>query len=252
MRPPLAAPAPLTAEALLTDLYSPPEPLAEFVVRELAGRPPREGDVLCVTSKIVSLAEGEVMVIPTGKTKLDVVRAEADRWLGEAAYGTALTIKHGLLIPSAGIDESNSSVDGQLILYPRDPYASAHALWVALRARFGLRDLGVILTDSHTTPLRRGVTGISLAHAGFRGVRSLIGEPDLHGRKLKMTEIDLVDAIATTAVLLMGEGAERRPLARVRAPGVEFDEATTAEIRRAEIVIDPDLDIYAPMLGERP
>lgn len=195
-----------------------------------------ENCVLAVTSKIVSLAEGRVV---QGQ-KSEWVQREAERVLGRSEkYEVWLTLKHGLLIPSAGIDESNSR-DGGLILYPVDPWASAQALWTGLRDLWGHDRFGVVLTDSHTTPLRRGVNGIALSTWGFRPVKTLVGAPDLFGRPLQYTSVNVADAIASAAVFAMGESSERQPLCQVSEIELEF----TAEDRRADLVIPPEEDLY--------
>lgn len=237
----------LTSTAIKTQLYKRSafpnhlqHPLLPFLFESLKGLA-LEGAVLAITSKIVSLSEGATVSGSIDKRTL--VKREADQYLGEGGYGIELTIKHGLLIPSAGIDESNSEV-GDYILFPKDPFASAQLIWQGLRDHFGLRQLGVILTDSHTTPLRMGVTGIALSYWGFRGVSSKVDEPDLYGRKLKFTHIDVVDALAVSAVLVMGEAGECTPLALVNVDSLEYVEV----VDPSEIRIPLEKDLYFPML----
>jgi F420-0:gamma-glutamyl ligase len=234
----------ISATAVKTDLFEPEMDLFEFIVKNLGDAyKPKEGSILAITSKILSLAEDRrVSVKSTDKGEL--VRREADTYLGEIGYGCHLTIKHGLFIPSAGIDESNSN-DGSYILYPEAPYQTARSLHKRLREHFGIRRLGVIITDSHTTPLRRGVTGIALAYWGIKGTRNLIGRPDLFGRPLKMTQINLADAVATAAVFVMGEADERQPLAVVHGVDAEFVEETDP----TEIQIPMEEDLYAPLFS---
>lgn len=236
----------LTALALRCPLFRAGEALAPYVVANVPKAEVRERLVLAVTSKIASLAEGR-QVARSEIDKDALVRREADVFLGKTRFGVALTIKHGLLIPSAGLDESNSE-SGDFILYPVDPFATLAALWRELRAAWGVRELGVILTDSHVSPLRRGVTGLALAHWGFGGRRDLVGSLDLFGRELKMTQMNLADGLAATAVLLMGEGAEQCPLAVIQsAPWVEFSEQTDP----AELRIPVDEDLYGELYAER-
>ena len=98
---------------------------------------------------------------------------------------------------------------------------------------------------NHSTDGGLGLTGIALAHAGFRGVRSLVGAPDLFGRPLRMTQVNVVDAIASAAVLAMGEGSERCPLAIIQSSEVEFCEAVDS------VHIPIEEDIYGPLLRRR-
>ncbi len=230
-------------EAIRTRIFNLGEALAPFVVESVPQHLIAERMVLAVTSKIVSLAERRLVSSQTDKRQL--VRQESDLFLGEIGHGCSLTVKHGLLIPSAGIDESNSA-SGEYILYPEDPFASAFKLWTELRRHWGLRELGLLLTDSHTTPLRRGVIGISLAHWGFMPIRNLVGSKDLFGRELKMTNMNLADAMSAMAVLLMGEGAECQPLAVIRGMALEFLETDT----RTAIKIPVEEDLYAPFIAQ--
>jgi len=203
---------------------------------------PLENDVIVITSKIVSLAENRT--IPLDEVdKTSLVQKESDIYIGEMGYGCHLTVKHGLLIPSAGIDESNA--DGShYILFPEDPFKSAEEIWKAIKQRWSLENLGIIISDSHTSPLRRGVTGIALSHWGMRGVKNMIGKQDLFGRQLKMTQINVADALATAAVFAMGEANEGIPLAIVRGSDVEF----VANTDKNECKIPIEEDLYAPLL----
>ncbi len=230
----------IRVEAIQTKIFAVGESLVDFVVESVPAKVVSEKMVLAVTSKIVSLAERRLVPIKEVE-KRTLVQREADVFLGEIGHGCFLTIKEGLLIPSAGIDESNSA-SGDYILYPTDPYASAQQLWRDLRQRWQIRELGIILTDSHTTPLRRGVIGVSLAHWGFEPLRHMVGKLDLFGRELKMTNMNLVDGMAVSAVYTMGEGAESQPLAVISSDELIFTERDT----RGDLVIAPQEDLYAP------
>lgn len=231
--------------ALKTKIYRPGANLIDFIDESVPGDLRQENCVLAITSKIVSLAERRT-VSKNSIEKRALVEREADYFLGEIGHGCFLTIKEGLLIPSAGIDESNSE-SGDYILYPADPFHSARELWSALRKRWDLKNLGIIITDSHTTPLRRGVTGIGLSYAGFSAVKSLIGSEDLFGRQLRVTTINYLDGLSAAAVLAMGEGAECQPLAWIGASGVDFCE--TIDPREIQIPVEEDL--YGPLLHNR-
>lgn len=225
---------------LRTGIFQPDHDLATFVSESLAVRPPREGEILAVTTKIVSLAEGR-LVPRDSIDKKALIEREADVVLADLAHNCTLTLIHGLMMISAGIDESNSPT-GDYILYPKDPWASARRLRDELCRRFGLKNFGVILTDSHTIPLRRGVVGISLAHAGFRGTKDCVGEKDVFGRELKFTHQDIADALAAAAVLIMGEGGERRPLVLIEGAEAEFLQGEDDSPLR----MSPEEDLYFP------
>jgi dihydrofolate synthase / folylpolyglutamate synthase len=202
-----------------------------------------EGKILAITTKIVSVFE-DCLVAKTEMSKEALIRQEADSYLTAGGHGSHLTIKQGILIPSAGIDESNSA-EGKYILYPKKPFLTAQKVWQTLRADQGVKNLGIILTDSHSTPLRRGVTGISLAHWGFKATNSFIGKQDLFGKPLQFTHVDTVDALATMAVLAMGEADEACPLAIIEGGRIEF---TDRDCSSADIVIEPENDLYYPLL----
>jgi putative folate metabolism gamma-glutamate ligase len=214
--------------------------------------PVEDNTLLAITSKIVSICQGRVIPVSTME-KQELIEQEADYFLPPSAsnYQVWLTIKAQMLIPTAGIDESNG--DGYYILWPRDPQQIANDIRAYLQRRFGRTYVGVIITDSKTTPLRWGVTGVALAHSGFHAINDYRGTPDLFGRPLRMTKVNIVDALATAAVLVMGEGNEQTPLALIRdVPFVAFQDRnpTVEELQGLHIELDDDL--YAPLLTSVP
>lgn len=228
--------------AITTPIFSLGEDLAQFIHANVDQRLVREGLVLAITSKIVSLAERRT--VPRDQVeKIELIKREADVYLGPMGYGSHLTITRGLLLASAGIDESNSK-DGDFILYPVDPFMSAMALWKTLREKWKIRDLGIILTDSRTTPLRLGVTGFALAYWGMRGLRRCVGDKDLFGRELKMTSVNVVDGLAAAATLLMGEAAESRPLVAIHPGSNNHTVLFSDETSPGELCSTLDDDLY--------
>lgn len=206
-----------------------------------------EGSIVVITSKVVSLCEGRT-VNTSDITKKELIYREADQVIPSEGNDERiiLTYKNHILIPSAGIDESNSN--GRYILYPKDPFLSAKSLYNYLKQQRNLKHLGIVITDSHTTPLRRGVTGIALAWWGFQPCKSLVGTPDLFGHPLQVTNINVADALAVSAVFNMGESSECTPLAIITdAPHIEFDNGTE-DHNMDEIAIDPKIDLYQPLL----
>jgi F420-0:gamma-glutamyl ligase len=232
----------LSVQPIQTRTFIKGENLAEFVTASVPRDLVTDKMIVAVTSKIVSLSENRT--VPSDSIDKDaLIRREADEFIGESDYGVLLTRKEGQLIASAGIDESNSA-DGAFILYPQDPYTSAHALWRELRSAWSLKNLGLILTDSKTSMLRQGVTGMCLAHWGFCGHKNIIGQPDLFGRKMKTTKINQADSLAAAAVLTMGEASESQPIAVMQYEDVEFRE----EVSRWEVRMPHDEDLYWPFL----
>jgi F420-0:gamma-glutamyl ligase len=157
-----------------------------------------------------------------------------------------LTLKDGMLLANAGADRSNAP-EGYAVLWPAQPWQWARSFRARLIAHYDLREVGVLITDSHIAPLRSGVTGLAVAYAGFEGVASDVGKPDLYGRTLAFSRRAVADGLASAAVLLTGEGAERKPFARIRAAPVVF---TDQEARPDEATFDARDDLYAPIYND--
>jgi putative folate metabolism gamma-glutamate ligase len=214
--------------------------------------PLEEKSVVAITSKIVAITQGE-LVKTEGVDKHTLIENEADYFLprGASRYDVSLTITRNILIANAGIDESNGN--GCYVLWPRDPQRVANEIRAHLRQRFGLNHLGVIITDSITTPLCWGVTGATIAHSGFLALNNFVGHPDIFGRALNMTKVNIANALAAAAVLVMGEADEQTPLAVLSdLPFVQFqaDDPTPAELHGLHIALEDDL--YAPLLKSVP
>jgi len=211
-----------------------------------------ENAVLAISSKIVSLCEGNVFMAD----KIDrdeLIREQADLYLpkGDNPYGVYLTIKNNTLIPNAGVDESNA--DGYYVPWPENPYASAQRCWNFIREQYGVKHTGIIITDSTDTPLKWGVTGVSIAHCGFDAVNDKRQSRDLFGHPLKMTKINVADALGAAAVLCMGESAESTPLALIEdIPFVDFKQhpPTPEEISAQHIGLNED--VFGALLHAAP
>lgn len=207
--------------------------------------PLQERSVVVVSSKIVSLCEGAVA--DARMCKAELIKKEADAYLFCEKSGIYLTKKEGILIPSAGIDESNT--DQPFVLYPKDILGSCNHIGEWLRNYFRVKELGVIITDSHTTPMRRGVLGIGLCWYGFSPLHNYIGSLDCFGRPLQMTQSNLVDALAVAAVVCMGEGNEQTPLAVIeQAPNMVYHSHPTSREEYCSLRIDETEDLYGPFL----
>ncbi len=224
-------------KTIKTKVFNEREDLFAFVVRYIKRVPERS--VIVITSKIVALAEGRTRVIKSEKEKDALIRAESEFAL-KTKY-TWLTIKDGALLANAGIDESNA--DGKIILLPKDSYKAASDIRKKLMKHYAIKNLGVLITDSRLLPLRAGVVGVALGYAGFKGIRDYRGTPDIFGRKLKMTQTDIADGLATAAVLPMGEGRECQPLALITGAPIEFVE----KVNKKELQIPITEDVYGPM-----
>lgn len=207
----------------------------------------KEGDVVFIASKVLAIHQGrciEKSKIKNQKSKL--IKQEADyRLPGQLVAGSEiiLTIKDHTLIPSAGIDESNGK--GYFILWPKNTNQLCKQICEYLKKRDKVKKLAVIATDSHTTPLRWGTTGISIGFFGLEPLFDYRGKKDIFGRKLKYTQSNIVDALSAMAVLLMGEGSERIPM--VIGRGLNFIKFTNKDSYK-KLVIDPKKDLYYPIL----
>ncbi|MFA6520043.1 MAG: coenzyme F420-0:L-glutamate ligase [Candidatus Paceibacterota bacterium] len=224
-------------KAIKTRVFKEREDLLSFILKYVKKLP--EKSVLVVTSKIVALAEGRTAEFVNEKQKIDLIKEESDFTIKTKVVW--MTIKDGMVLASAGIDESNAG--GKLILLPKDSFKNAEFLRKKIMQKFRLKNLGVVITDSRLMPLRAGALGIALGFAGFHGIRNYVGTKDIFGRIMKISKTNVVDSLATTAVLCMGEGDEQQPLAVITDAPVIFSN----KVKRREIMIDPQHDIYAPL-----
>ncbi len=178
---------------------------------------PLDGDILVVTSKVVSKAEGRVVQAADREQAItdETVRVVATR---EHAGGVTRIVENrlGLVMAAAGVDSSNTA-EGTVLLLPLDPDASARALRHGLQRRHGVR-LGVILSDTAGRPWRLGQTDLAIGAAGVAVLEDLRGTLDSHGRALQVSQAAVADEIAAAAELVKGKAAGR-PVAIVRGLG---------------------------------
>ena len=231
-------------KALKTRVFKENEELIPFILKYIKKLP--ENSVLVVTSKIVALAEGRTVEIDTSisheKMRENIIRAESEYMLRtQFDHSLWMTIKDGMVMSSAGIDESNAA--GKIILLPKNSFKMADKLRKDLQKKYKVKNLGVLITDSRLFPLRAGVVGAALGYAGFKGVKDYRGTIDIFGRTLKMSRTDVADSLATAAVLSMGEGREQQPLAIITSAPIEFVE----KIDKKELMLDPRDDLYLPL-----
>lgn len=219
--------------------------LVDLLVESLPGL--KEGSIVAITSKIVSLCEGRT--VPVKNTdKAALIKQESELYtdpLGQ--YGFVFTVADGTLIPGAGIDESNAG--DNYILWPADAQATANYIWQALRRKYNVQHLGIVITDSTCKPLRRGVVGIAMAHCGFAAFKNYVGTPDLFGRPFTVSQSSIAEGLAATAVLCMGEGTERTPVCLIEdVLFVEFVHQPPTDQELKDFYIPIDEDLFAPMI----
>lgn len=232
----------MQVEAIKTSIFKEGDDLLDFIVRHILAL--KEGSVLVVTSKIVALSENRTAIIKNVNTKEELIKKES-QFAIPTKYAW-LTIKEGVVMASAGIDESNAN--GKLILLPKDSYKSADLIRQFLQKKYKIKNIGVLITDSRTIPLRAGIVGMSLGYAGFKGIKDYRGKPDIFKRKFHFSRTDIADSLAASAVLTMGEGNEQQPLAIIENAPIEF----CSKVSRKELYIDPKDDMYLPLFSKLP
>lgn len=198
-----------------------------------------EDTILAVSSKVVGLWKGNTVLYQNKAQKERLIQEQS-----QASLKTPLawlTIKDGMIMTNAGIDESNAR--GKLVLLP-DCYACAQELRIALKKAWHVQHLGIVVTDSLILPLRAGVIAAAVGYAGFLGVKDLRGHPDIFGKKLQTTLVNVADSLATAAALMMGEADEQCPLCVIEGAPVVF----TEQVDRDEIKYPMQNDLYTPLL----
>jgi coenzyme F420-0:L-glutamate ligase/coenzyme F420-1:gamma-L-glutamate ligase len=217
---------------------------------EAAGLALFSGDVVVVAQKIVSKAENryrDLAPVTPGARALELaaicgkdarfvelVLAESTEVVRCAKNVLITRNRRGHVYANAGIDQSNIAIDAarpRVLLLPEDSDASARRLRDALRARWSA-DIAVIINDSAGRPWRLGVTGIAIGCAGLRPLVSRVGDGDLYGKPLQITEIAVADELAAAASFLMGQADEGRPVVLVRGAHWITDDAGTGTLLR--------------------
>jgi len=231
----------------------PGDDLAALLIAALErkGEALRSRDILVVTSKIVSKAEGRYLDLATlepserarelaqitGKNLrlVEAILSEATEVLRAKPNVLIVATRHGLVLANAGIDQSNLGAEDhgrRVLLLPEAPDESAQRLKQRLDLQFG-PDIGVIVSDSAGRAWRLGTVGLAIGAAGVPSLWDRRGERDLSGRPLEVTEVGFADAVAAAAVLIMGEAAEGTPAALVR--GLDW----SAAVRPALALVRP-------------
>jgi coenzyme F420-0:L-glutamate ligase/coenzyme F420-1:gamma-L-glutamate ligase len=230
----------------------PADDLVEIVIAAAAGDGWSwcDGDVAIVAQKIVSKAEGRFTSLDavevtnqahelarrTGKDPrlVALILAESVEVLRAARDVLIVRNRHGVVLANAGIDQSNVPQDTsgeRVLLLPRDPDASARRLKAGIDARCGVA-VGVIVNDSLGRAWRQGTVGTALGAAGLPALKDARGQCDRQGRPLRITRVGLADEIAAAASMLMGQGAEGRPLVLMRGLNYTRRDGAAAELVR--------------------
>jgi coenzyme F420-0:L-glutamate ligase/coenzyme F420-1:gamma-L-glutamate ligase len=215
-----------------------------------------DGDVLVITSKIISKAEGRWVDLDTITPDEEAHRVAAacgkDPRLVSVILGESerisrmrkdvLVTEHrlGFVSANAGVDHSNTRPDGNwLLLLPRNPDQSARSVREQINRQFGVT-VAVVISDSHGRPFRWGTVGVAIGAAGLPALWDWRGRPDLFGRALQVTEVAFADELAAAAGLVLGQAAEAVPVVIVRGLDYPVDEhASAADLNRPR-----ELDLY--------
>jgi coenzyme F420-0:L-glutamate ligase/coenzyme F420-1:gamma-L-glutamate ligase len=199
----------------------------------------QDGDILGIAETPLGTTEGQVVKLSNVKVSdeaaelaekhemtpeiAQLVIDEADEILGGIPH-VLLTIKNNTLMANAGVDKSNVP-PGYGSLLPRDPKGSAERIRNEIRQRTG-RDVGTIIIDSRTQPLRLGNIGMALGVAGFKPVADDRGRKDLFGNELRITRRAIADNLSSACTAVMGESSESTPAALIRNPPVELSDGS--------------------------
>ncbi len=231
----------MKVQPIKTRIFIEGESIIAFIKEHIKKIP--EESVLVITSKIVALSEGRTAGKLSKKEKGELIKKESDyavetKWVW-------LTVKDGMFMAGAGIDESNAKKG--LVLFPEDCFKSSEIILKEIKKIYKVKKLGILITDSRTIPLRLGVVGMSVGYAGFRPIKSYIGKKDIFGKKFEFSKVNLADCLASSAVLVMGEGKEQRPIAIISDVNDIDLKFTSKKARKGELIISLEDDIYKPL-----
>jgi coenzyme F420-0:L-glutamate ligase/coenzyme F420-1:gamma-L-glutamate ligase len=220
----------------------PGDQLGELIVTACAGPPNGpllDGDVLVVTQKVVSKAEGRLVDVDPDDplSHKGLVEEEAVRVLRRRGDLVITETKHGFVCANSGVDLSNVE-RGQAALLPIDSDRSARRIRDIIRTRLGVA-LGVVVSDTFGRTWRKGLTDVAIGVAGIAGVVDLRGTPDALGRTMQVTEVAVADELASAAELVMGKAAGI-PVAVIR--GVDATWLRDSSV--AELIRDPQEDLF--------
>jgi coenzyme F420-0:L-glutamate ligase / coenzyme F420-1:gamma-L-glutamate ligase len=217
------------------------------------GTPIEDADVLVVTQRIVSKAEGRVVPLDDFEPSpfardyaerwekdprlVEAVLRESKRIIRQAGPVLITETHHGYKCANAGVDASNVGGQDLVSLLPVDPDGSCRRLRDAVREATGV-EVAVVMTDTFGRPWRMGQTNVAIGIAGMLPMRDYVGQPDLDGHVLRVTTICVADEIAGAAELVMGK-LDAVPAAILRGYEYERGEGSSAEIVR-----EPALDLF--------
>jgi coenzyme F420-0:L-glutamate ligase / coenzyme F420-1:gamma-L-glutamate ligase len=201
------------------------------LIGDAISEPLLDGDVLVVTHKLISKAEGRVVDLADDgpDSHRHLVEEEAVRIIRRRGHLVIAQTRHGFICANAGVDRSNAG-PARAVLLPEDPDRSANRIRLRLRQRFGV-EIAVIVTDTFGRPWRAGLVDVAIGVAGMAAINDLRGTTDTFGKVLEVSEVAIVDEIAAAADLVMGK-ATGIPAAIVRGVSWKPSEAGIGPIIR--------------------
>lgn len=241
-------------QPIKTRILRPPRDNLLGVIKKSVQKIP-ERSILVISSKVVSIWQGRCLAKNQVADKKRLILAEADKylfWKYPLKRQAIITVKNNILIRSAGVDESNAG--GFLVLWPKQPNETAKKLQVWLKQSYRLKQIGVIIVDSHSIPLRRGTFGIALGYFGIQPIKDYREKKDLFGRSFRFTQMNIVDALATAGLLAMGEGAENTPMALISdVDFVKFQNTLYKPTKRfSSLEVPAKEDVFFSLLTKLP
>ncbi len=198
-----------------------------------------ENTILVISSKIVAVHQKRIVKINGLEDFRKAVFAEADEILVDK-NAFLLTVKNGVVIANAGIDQSNSK-QGEIILWPENIQEFADTFTQKIKEKYNLKNFGVVISDSRVTMRRRGTVGVAIAWSGFWGVKDERGTKDLFGRELEVSTVNIADNLVSSAEIVMGQAAESTPFVLIENLDTSLFTDIQQTHKSAEISKEEDL-----------
>ncbi|MFC1687333.1 coenzyme F420-0:L-glutamate ligase [Patescibacteria group bacterium] len=241
---------------LHTQRILPGDDALSVVLEILAKKNLKKNDVICISSKIFALGENRVIKLSSIKPSsrantlahtlhmnpsfVQCVLNEADS-VHKGVRGALLTLKNGIPIANAGIDQSNTPF-GYVVLWPKSPARLAEKVNKAIFKRYKVKT-GVIITDSSFITGRKGTIGIAVAISGFEGVRDEKGKKDLFNKRMQLTSVDVADSLATVANIAGGERNEQTPVVLIRDANITLSSMPSLFLTK-QLTINRSKDLF--------
>lgn len=235
----------ITLYPIKTQIIKPNDNLLEIIFIALAKQnlTLQNGDILVIAETALSTSQGNLIEIskinPSKKALkisekyeidariIEIILNQSDKIYG-GVKGCILSEKNGLLLANAGVDSSNVP-KGYVSLLPKNPKKSIEKIRIEIEKETN-KKIGIILADSRTQPLRKGVIGVAIVATGFEPIEDLRGKIDLFGRKLKITFLALADNLVSAAHLLFGEADEQVPVVLIRGANIKLTDKETQKM----------------------